>query len=279
MFTIRRHKLVSQQRSIDNVPSTFTSGTFAKTPKILVMHFTYGASAKSSAEWFRNPKNKGSSAHVVVERDGGVIQCVPFDTVAWHAGASRLRNLVGLNSYSLGIELANWGYLKRTPSGWRSHTGVPIGEPILAAHPNGNPERMMGDVGWEPYPEVQFQAAIAIASALVETYGINEIVGHQDISRGRKWDPGPAFSMDRFRSAVFGDRGLDRDTRLTVTSKEGLNLRRGPGTEYEVIQLLPFQSHIEVLEQRGSWLAASAIGKSGTPTVTGWVHSAFVGEI
>jgi N-acetylmuramoyl-L-alanine amidase len=107
-FTIKNHKLLWDNKAVEFIKSASIGAALPNPTRILVMHFTYGASARSSAEWFRNPANPGSSAHVVVDRNGSVIQCVPFDTIAWHARKSRWKELVGLNNHALSIEMANW---------------------------------------------------------------------------------------------------------------------------------------------------------------------------
>lgn len=243
------------------------------------MHFTYGASARSSANWFRDRSNPGSSAHLAIDRDGSVIQCADFQTVCWHAGRSRLRDIVGLNNYALSIELANWGYLRQAGAGWKSHTGVTIANPVIATHKNGNPEGTPSPCGWEPYSAAQFSNAIDVAQALVSEYGLTEIVGHDDISKGRKWDPGPAFDMLRFRARVFGDRGETGDNRLRVASPNGLNLRTGPGTQFSATELMPDGTVLDVLQQDGQWLNVSVIGQNGAPRATGWVHSHYVASV
>lgn len=264
--------------AVDFIPSRFTGGAFAKTPKIAVIHFTYGASARSSAEWFRNPDNPGSSAHVVIDRDGRVIQCVPLDRVAWHAGKSSWRGLSGLNQHSFGIELANWGHLKRAGAGWSCHTGLPIVDPYMAVHRNGNPDGSTAPIGWEPYPRAQFDAAIALVRALVSSFGVNEIVGHDDISPTRKWDPGPAFDMARFRALVFGGRGDDGELRLRVDVTE-LNLRDTPSTERPAREVLPHGTLLEPISTHGNWIEVSVLDAAGAPRATGWVHGRYVVEV
>ena len=85
-------------------------------PDTLVIHFTAGRSLDSSVSTLCNPASK-ASAHLVVGRDAKVVQLVDFNTVAWHAGVSRYRDRVGLNNYSIGIEIDNAGRLTRTESG------------------------------------------------------------------------------------------------------------------------------------------------------------------
>lgn len=278
-FTIDDDRLSRDGHRVDQVPSTFVGGNFAHAPKIVVIHFTYGGTARSSANWFRDPRNPGSSAHVVIERDGDVVQCVPLAKVAWHAGKSRWRDIVGLNAHSFGIELANWGYLKRAGEGWSCHTGTRIPEPFMAIHRNGNPDGSRAPLGWEPYPRAQFEAAADLVRALVAEYGVTEIVGHDDIAPTRKWDPGPAFDMARFRAAVFGGRREDGDTLLKVTAASGVNLRRDPSTMQAPVELLKQATLLEPLATDGLWLQVSVLDAAGLPRATGWVHGHYVEEV
>jgi AmpD protein len=102
------------------------------------------------------------SAHVFVERDGRVLQFVPFDRRAWHAGVSSFRGRAHCNDYSIGIEL------------------------------EGTDEA--------PYADVQYAALVAVLSAVRAAYPrvtLGAIVGHCDVAPGRKSDPGRAFDWTR----------------------------------------------------------------------------------
>lgn len=204
MWTIENGILQVGGKPVEQIASKNTGGPFAATPRIVVMHFTAGGSARSSAQWFASPLNTNSSAHVVIERDGSAIQCVDFGTVAWHAGRSQWRSLSGLNRYAIGVELANWGFLQAHAGLWLNSAGRPVPDPVMAVHRNGNPDGSRQPIGWEPYPEAQFEAAVQVVVALKQAYGITEIVGHDDIAPRRKSDPGPAFDMARFRQRVLG---------------------------------------------------------------------------
>lgn len=279
-FTIKNGTLRHQNRAVEQIASTFTDGPFAAPPRIVVMHYTAGASARSSAEWFRNSANPGSSAHVVVDRDGSVIQCVAFDTIAQHAGRSRWRNsagetLIGLNATSFGIELANWGNLHASGTGWASYTGVAIPDPVIAVHRNGNPDGSRKPIGWERFAPAQIGTAAAIVRALIASFAINEIVGHDDIAPVRKSDPGPAFDMARFRTRVFGGRGEQGDALIRVSPESGLNLRSGPGTHFSVSELLPRGTLLEEVEVEGNWVQVTVIDAAGRPRASGWVHRRF----
>ena len=45
------------------------------------------------------------SSHLLIDRQGGVTQYVPFDKKAWHAGESRFEDRSNCNEFSIGIEL------------------------------------------------------------------------------------------------------------------------------------------------------------------------------
>jgi N-acetylmuramoyl-L-alanine amidase len=275
-FTINANQLRQDGKPVLSLPSPYIGGALPSPTRCLVMHFTYGASALSSAKWFQSQDNPGSSAHLVIDRDGSVIQCVRFDKVAWHAGKSTWRGISGLNQHAIGIELANWGPLHQAGSEWKSHTGVTVAHPHMARHKNGNPHGEKGPIGWEPYPPVQFETAVEVARLLVKSHGVEEIVGHDDISPDRKCDPGPAFDMARFRSLVFGGRADDGGTSLRVDVAEGLNLRTGPGTTFPVARLLPAGTLVEPIERDGRWLGVSVLNAQGQPSQTGWVHEHYL---
>ncbi|GGB87371.1 N-acetyl-anhydromuranmyl-L-alanine amidase [Marinobacterium zhoushanense] len=107
------------------------------------------------------------SAHLLIDRKGGITQFVPFDKRAWHAGRSCFRGRDACNDFSIGIELEG-----------------------------------IDDV---PYSERQYAALVAVTRALMTHYpGITpeRICGHSDIAPGRKTDPGPAFDWQRYRGAI-----------------------------------------------------------------------------
>lgn len=161
--------------------------------RFLVVHFTAGAGGRSSIDWWRKLAN-GVCAHFVIERDGEIIQCRPCNRTAGHAGASRWRDpktdilYHGINSCSIGIELANGGHSYPT-----KFSELP---PTFAAHKHGGPTRE-----WETYPPAQLAACEALAKVLVANYHLDDVIGHEDISPNRKSDPGPAFPMAALRTA------------------------------------------------------------------------------
>lgn len=105
------------------------------------------------------------SAHLLVRRDGAVVQFVPFHERAWHAGVSSWRGRPVCNDFSVGIEL------------------------------EGTDEA--------PYEDAQYAALRGLLRALQTTYpalAAGHVVGHSDIAPGRKTDPGPCFEWARIAS-------------------------------------------------------------------------------
>ena len=72
----------------------------------IVLHATATATGQEAVNAFRDPASKRSS-HFVIDRNGAVIEMVPPEKRAWHAGVSQLDGLPDLNNYSIGIELAD----------------------------------------------------------------------------------------------------------------------------------------------------------------------------
>ena len=112
--------------------------------------------------YFAEIRGLKASSHLFIRRDGGLIQFVPLNRRAWHAGASCYRERQDCNDFSIGIEL------------------------------EGEDET--------PYADPQYDTLIRVISALQKTYTslcARRIVGHCDVSPDRKSDPGPAFDWLR----------------------------------------------------------------------------------
>lgn len=251
--------------------------------KFLVIHYTASGPSSDIAAYFKKPIAK-VSAHLVIKRDGTITQCVPFDTVAWHAGKSEAVDKngtkhIGLNSNSIGIEIENWGPLKKTGAGFVSWTGQPVdaGKVIEARHKYGVP-----DGGWEIFTEAQIEATIAASQAICQHYGIEEIVGHDDIAPGRKSDPGPAWDMQTFKAKVLGRAETDAAT-FVVRSETGLNVRTGPAAEFPLVEgakgkPLPDGTLVIAIEADGNWRFVSVLDAKGRESFSGWVHGGYLVE-
>lgn len=119
--------------------------------------------------YFATIQHMRVSSHVLIGREGGFTQYVPFGQRAWHAGQSFWRGRSNCNDFSIGIEL------------------------------EGTDD--------EPYDDRQYAALTPLITALQRSHtSLAEgwIAGHSDVAPGRKTDPGPAFDWQRLEAALRG---------------------------------------------------------------------------
>jgi len=112
--------------------------------------------------YFREIHTLRVSAHLLIRRDGEVVQYVPFHRRAWHAGVSCHGGREACNDFSIGIELEGTDTV--------------------------------------PYTEAQYRVLDELLPLLRRAYpaiGPADVVGHCHIAPGRKTDPGPAFDWAR----------------------------------------------------------------------------------
>ncbi len=170
-------------------------------PELLCLHYTVSWPAKAVIGGFTRT-GANASAHLVLDLDGTFTQMVPFDRQAWHAGKSEWKGRSGCNAFSLGIEIVNPGPVFRDPikgGEWRDvNKRVWTGGHVELVPPDGFPGHWRN---WAPYPEAQLVSLESVCREICREYAISEVVGHSDISPERKFDPGPAFPMDRIRLA------------------------------------------------------------------------------
>jgi AmpD protein len=110
------------------------------------------------------------SAHLLIRRNGELVQYVPFHRRAWHAGESGYAGRRRCNDFSIGIELEGADHL--------------------------------------PYDDRQYEPLAAAIIALRQTYPAitpDRLAGHSDIAPGRKTDPGPAFDWPRLGRLLAED--------------------------------------------------------------------------
>lgn len=242
------------------------------TPEYLIMHYTAGSSGESSINHMLK-RSAQASAHLVIGRDGRITQLVPFNKKAWHAGASRWLGKTGINEFSIGIELDNAGVFEHQGGQWRSWFGqtYPENETLKAFHQHGSVER-----GWHIYTQEQLAVALEVSECIFSHYRLMDVLGHDDISPGRKIDPGPAFPMDSFRSHLVGRADDDPVTYSVISTS--LNIRSGPGVEYEKKSEtpLPRNTQIHIQSRTGSWCFVDVINEDRIVDMTGWVHGDYI---
>lgn len=109
--------------------------------------------------YYREIHHLKVSSHFFIRRDGELLQFVPCDKRAWHAGVSQWQGRERCNDFSIGIEL------------------------------EGDDET--------PFEDAQYTTLNALLAILKQAYPITGITGHSDIAPGRKTDPGPCFDWHR----------------------------------------------------------------------------------
>lgn len=131
----------------------------------VVLHATATDSFPATVRILSSPRT-GVSAHFLVGKDGRVVQLVPIERRAWHAGVSRLDGRPDVNSRSVGIEILN------------------------------------RNDGLDPYTDAQYRAVADILRRLRACYRLPDerVVSHAEVAvpPGRKSDP-LGFDFDRVR--------------------------------------------------------------------------------
>src|SRR3954471_8388174 len=168
--------------------------------QFLVIHFT----SESFPSSLKTLTTEQVSAHYLVNDDPPTIyRLVPEDRRAWQAGVSSWQGQTQLNAASIGIEIVNRG----------NDLGPTFND-------------------FQPYPEPQIQAVLALVRDIVKRHQIrpDRVVGHSDVAPQRKIDPGPMFPWKR-----LADEGL------IVWPKAETVAARRPVFERELPDALWFQ--------------------------------------
>lgn len=145
-------------RLTDNLPvsSNFGERRDGLRPELVVIHYTAMKDCASAAKALCDPARE-VSAHYLIGRGGEVLNLVPEQMRAWHAGAGEWRGGGDVNSRSIGIELDNDGL-------------TPFSAPLM-------------------------DALSPLLHKLLAAWGIGPegVIGHSDMAPGRKIDPGRRF--------------------------------------------------------------------------------------
>lgn len=178
-------------------PCKKTSKLRVPSPQMIVLHWTAGRYAEvlERAErmktWAANEEEKQSTNFAIL-RDGTIFQIVPTTKAAWHSGESAWqladgRSIRSCNYYSIGIDLDLVGPVKRKNDAWVDGKGYPV---FCDAQQEGK-------TCYEKPMDAQFYALRVLIDVLRAKYNIplHDIVGHRDVSPGRKIDPGPFVNV------------------------------------------------------------------------------------
>ena len=97
--------------SADVAPSpNFDERKDGRPPDMILLHYTGHADRRGRAAAPHIAAQSKVSAHYVVFEDGRIVQCVPEERRAWHAGESSWAGETDINSRSIGIEIVNPGH-------------------------------------------------------------------------------------------------------------------------------------------------------------------------
>ena len=192
--------------------------------KYIICHDDEGASMAGTESWIQN-KDSQVSYHVLVGKKGEVTQFVDFNKRAYHAGKSSWKGLSDLNWYSVGVAMQNRNK--------------------------------------EPYTPIQIDKYIEVCKAIKEYYGIDDVLGHKEVSPGRKTDPHNGFPMDILKTELFGKNVAKK----TISN---LNLRKGAGTTFAIVTTIPYNSQVEVLQSVGNW------SEVRFNSLQGWVNNHYL---
>jgi N-acetyl-anhydromuramyl-L-alanine amidase AmpD len=145
----------------------------------IIIHYTGSMSTEGTLQWFGNNDAK-VSAHYVISRTGKVFQYENWRTTLWHAGKSEWNGRSSLNGTSIGIELVG-----------TYHSGFEL---------------------------KQMASLWGVLRDIYRELPIKYVLGHEQVSPGRKTDPGPSFDWTYIRTQVESDHipGLERVGPYTV---------------------------------------------------------------
>jgi N-acetylmuramoyl-L-alanine amidase len=137
---------------------------------MLVLHYTGMNAAEEALDWLAC-RQSDVSCHYFIYEDGRIVQMVPEEKRAWHAGVSHWRGYDDINSRSIGIEIANPGH----------------------------------EHGYRQFPALQMDAIASLCIDIVSRCNIEprNLVAHSDIAPGRKRDPGELFDW-----SFMSEKGL-----------------------------------------------------------------------
>ncbi|QKV18369.1 N-acetylmuramoyl-L-alanine amidase [Oricola thermophila] len=142
-----------------------------KSVDILLLHYTGMETGGAAEDWLCDPRSE-VSCHYLVHEDGRIVQMVPEEKRAWHAGRSFWKGETDINSRSVGVEIVNGGH----------------------------------DYGLPAFPDSQVEAVIALARGIVARHAIapERVLAHSDVAPGRKRDPGELFPWGTLAAEGIG---------------------------------------------------------------------------
>jgi N-acetyl-anhydromuramyl-L-alanine amidase AmpD len=172
--------------------------------RIVVIHHTTGNFQGSFDILTKDSGNPVSSHYLIPEpgdasytgKDLKLYSLVPEEGRAWHAGLSYWAGKTSLNDMSVGIELVNQTYCRKT-----EQTTPPEQEPArICFYPD--------------FADSQLEILTGLLGDILSRHTEvkpTDIIGHSDIAPQRKIDPGPRFPWQRLYRLGYG-AWFDDDT-------------------------------------------------------------------
>lgn len=267
-YKIAHHRLLSDH--VQHESTEKNSGTFAGGfPDTLVFHASGTGSLQSAVQYLLDAEVK-ASAHLLIGRNGSIVQLMPFDRIAWHAGVSEYQGRTDLNRYALGIELENAGRLIRSGDQYIAWFGRAYGEEdiIQAVHPGESQVSY-----WHRYTEAQISTVLEVCRVLLSEYDIGALVGHDELAVDSKTAPGPAFPMKMIRHRLLLDdrqEGVDRFSRLSqagVLQQGDIPLLTGPDQHSPPVEFnkIPQGTNVDIKGETNDYYRVSV-------PVEGWLR-------
>ena len=178
----------------DVVPSPNVDQRAGGPPDMILLHYTGMQDGLAALDRLCAPESKVSSHYVVFE-DGKIVQCVPENLRAWHAGVSYWAGETDINSRSIGIEIVNPGH----------------------------------EFGYPKFPLRQIAAVISLCRSIITRrpeVPVERVLAHSDVAPARKQDPGEKFPWDLLNESHVGHW-----VRPAPLSLEGTALKFGESSE------------------------------------------------
>jgi N-acetylmuramoyl-L-alanine amidase len=159
-------------------------------PDMILLHYTGMQTGEAALQQLTKAASKVSSHYVVFE-NGRIVQCVPEDKRAWHAGESSWAGETDINSCSIGIEIVNPGH----------------------------------EFGYPNFPLRQIAAVISLCKSVITRRGpisADRVLAHSDVAPARKQDPG-----EKFPWGLLSESGVGHWVRAAPLDLEGSGIKPG----------------------------------------------------
>lgn len=270
-------------------------------PKYLIIHYTACESTNYVIDWFRRSPNQGNidkiCAHIIIDFDGTIIQLAPFNSRCNHAGYSCWDSVTGLNEHSIGIEIMNLGFCEKLKNGaYRTLVGTRKDGTYIYKYFTFSDEKIVKKNHkhkfwlenvyqyWFDFNDKQIDALTELAKLLIVEYKLTFILGHDDISPGRKLDPGPAFPWSKLRKAVFGNDDKTGNIFIVKSHFESfVLLRKEPSESSTVIMELHNGYEVGLIKGSVEWVKIYLVNDindvlSGGHSfkIEGWIHESML---